>query len=125
MVLEPVLEADRVLPRGSSPLSNLAAPRELASLNASPSKTKALRKAEVFGFETRNVANSWLQPVALKTRSPDGSTSISMESSYEQLHPTYMPGQSSPSELTALRTTRILQSLGRTAIFSKSPYVDT
>ncbi|KAJ9522970.1 hypothetical protein QJQ45_023774 [Haematococcus lacustris] len=145
------LRSDRVLPRGSSPSSNLAAPRELASLNASPSKTKALRKvcnrhvprvlrpllslsrhiasaiaqAEVFGFETRNVANSWLQPVALKTRSPDGSTSISMESSYEQLHPTYMPGQSSPSELTALRTTRILQSLGRTAIFSKSPYVDT
>lgn len=34
-------------------------------------------------------------------------------------------GQNSPKELAALRTTRSLHSLGRAAIFSNNPYVDT
>ena len=34
-------------------------------------------------------------------------------------------GQNSPKELAALRTTRTLQNLGRAAIYSSSPYIDS
>lgn len=44
---------------------------------------------------------------------------------FVQLSPHYGPGQNSPKELATLRVTRELHNLGRAAIFSSSPYVET
>lgn len=43
---------------------------------------------------------------------------------FTQLHPTYGPGQNSPTDLANWRATHMLQGLGRTALFSNSPYVN-
>eukprot|EP00195_Chlamydomonas_chlamydogama_P007469 CAMPEP_0202904192 /NCGR_PEP_ID=MMETSP1392-20130828/28276_1 /ASSEMBLY_ACC=CAM_ASM_000868 /TAXON_ID=225041 /ORGANISM="Chlamydomonas chlamydogama, Strain SAG 11-48b" /LENGTH=409 /DNA_ID=CAMNT_0049591711 /DNA_START=191 /DNA_END=1417 /DNA_ORIENTATION=+ len=97
---------------------------------------KVLKKAGALGFETRNVANYWLQPLSLRgsvdapAPAPDtaGQTQTSIHYStadFVQLSPNYGPGQSTPKELAAMRTVRTLQNLGRTAIYSSSPYIDT
>lgn len=78
-------------------------------------------QAQVLGYETRNVSNDWLKPVSLGTRGPEAFKPLEEQ---KFLSPTYGPGQSSPKELAALRTQRMIQTLGRTAIFSNSPYVD-
>ncbi len=84
-------------------------------------------QAEVLGWETRNVSKTWLQPVQLHTRSRDRqhtATTQELMAGQLQLHPTYGPGQNSPSDLAALRATRMINTLGRTAIYSNSPYVE-
>lgn len=86
------------------------------------------------GIDTRNVSNGWLQPMDLRasvadelgadSTSPDGASRYSSNRTFVQLSPHYGPGQNTPKELAALRTTRTLHNLGRTAIFSNNPYVD-
>ena len=86
------------------------------------------------GIDTRNVSNGWLQPMDLRASvadesgldgtSPNGASRYSSNSTFVQLSPHYGPGQNTPKELAALRTTRTLHNLGRTAIFSNNPYVE-
>jgi hypothetical protein len=92
-------------------------------------------QARALGFETRNVANDWLQPLDLRNgQARSGSPSSTQETSfvytaappaYGQLSPHYGPGQNSPKQLAQLRTTRTLQTLGKAAIYSDNPYVES
>lgn len=110
-------------------------------------------QAKVLGFETRNIKNDWLQPLGLRN-SPEPPTTAGTAGSlrdtaspgrssaplppgspaaihyntlrdFVQLSPHYGPGQNTPKQLACLRTTKSLQHLGRTAIFSQNPYVDS
>ncbi|GAX73543.1 hypothetical protein CEUSTIGMA_g994.t1 [Chlamydomonas eustigma] len=101
-----------------------------------------MKKAGALGYETRNVSKYWLEPLELKTQdvvlnqtsntstsSPQNTLHSSLRYStsrdFVQLSPHYGPGQNSPKELTSLRITRTLHHLGRAAIYSSSPYVQS
>ena len=66
-------------------------------------------QAQVLGFETRKTSSYWMQPVGLRSRSPDRQSCIDTTDLDEHLSPTYGPGQNSPKELASIRTTRALQ----------------
>ncbi len=73
------------------------------------------------------MSKNYLIPVALHTRGQDrqrAATTQELLAGSQQLHPTYGPGQNTPQDLAALRATRMLGQLGRTAIYSGSAYID-
>ncbi|GIL92224.1 hypothetical protein Vretimale_18473 [Volvox reticuliferus] len=90
-----------------------------------PRGSRMMRKAEALGMETRNVSNSYLLPVLSRGGGAGtlyggaSHTAIAGAGSY---HETI---NLSPKAITALRTTKMLQSLGQKVIFSNDPYVNS
>ncbi|KXZ45827.1 hypothetical protein GPECTOR_50g621 [Gonium pectorale] len=85
-----------------------------------------MRKAEALGLETRNVPSAYLLPVL--TRGSAGGSSLSASGSHTAIASGgsfHEPLNLSPKALTAMRTTRMLQSLGQKVIFSNDPYVNS
>ncbi|KAG2432380.1 hypothetical protein HYH02_012952 [Chlamydomonas schloesseri] len=92
--------------------------------------SRMMRKAEALGLETRNVANSYLLPVLRSSSASAGTGGTGLlhtaTASSGGFHETQQwSANMSPKALTALRTTRMLQSLGQKVIFSNDPYVNS
>eukprot|EP00198_Chlamydomonas_reinhardtii_P008648 XP_001697985.1 predicted protein [Chlamydomonas reinhardtii] len=87
--------------------------------------SRMMRKA--LGLETRNVANSYLLPVLRSSSATAGPgsphTATAGGGSFHEAQ--QWNANMSPKALTALRTTRMLQSLGQKVIFSNDPYVNS
>ncbi|GLI61527.1 hypothetical protein VaNZ11_003909 [Volvox africanus] len=91
-----------------------------------PRGSRMMRKAEALGMETRNVSNAYLLPVLSSRGGGAGTlyggashTAIAGAGSY------YETINLSPKAITAMRTTKMLQSLGQKVIFSNDPYVNS
>ncbi|KAG2439630.1 hypothetical protein HXX76_004982 [Chlamydomonas incerta] len=89
--------------------------------------SRMMRKAEALGLETRNVSNSYLLPVLRSSSATAGPgsphTATAGGGGFHEAQ--QWNANMSPKALTALRTTRMLQSLGQKVIFSNDPYVNS